>query len=377
MNNPKTRIAIIGTGMIANSAHLPALGPLRKQGQVEVVGVADIRPEAAQETAQRYDVPRWYTDPQKMLDELQPDLVSVCTPNVYHKQWSMAALKAGANVMCEKPMALTYRDAKEMFACADQCGKLLFPCQSKRWTPDMDFAYDAMRQGEIGRPYFADISFTRRYGIPTWGFFHMKQHNGGGAFCDLGVHFIDALLWMTGNPRVEAVSGKTFDCLAKQGKDILLSIKESGAYTGTFTPRPYDHNEFNVEECSVGFMRLAGNFGVNFKFTWALNQPTSRHFLLCGENGGLHVENFKLYKNTGHYQSEIDLKYFDNRPYAGTPFEGHWYMYPHVLNVIAGKEERRVKPAETLNVVSAIECFYRSAEANREIASTELEGYTL
>ncbi len=75
---------------------------MRKQGQVEVVGVADIRPEAAQETAQRYDVPRWYTDPQKMLDELQPDLISVCTPNVYHKQWSMAALKAGANVMCGK-----------------------------------------------------------------------------------------------------------------------------------------------------------------------------------------------------------------------------------------------------------------------------------
>jgi predicted dehydrogenase len=106
-------------------------------------------------------------------------------------------------------MALTYRDAKEMFAAptsaANYCS---LPVQAL--DADMDFAYDAMRQGEIGRPYFADISFTRRYGIPTWGFFHMKQHNGGGAFCDLGVNFIDALLWMTSNPRVEAVSGKTF-----------------------------------------------------------------------------------------------------------------------------------------------------------------------
>lgn len=377
MGQKKIRIAIIGTGMIANSAHLPTLGNLRDQGLVDVVGVADIRQEAAQETAARHQVPNWYTDPQKMLDELHPDLVAVCTPNVYHKSWSIAALKAGAHVMCEKPIALTYKDAKEMFAVAEECGKILYPCQSRRWSPDMTFAYDAIRQGDIGRPYFADISFVRRFGIPTWGMFHMKEHNGGGAFCDLGVHFIDSLLWMTGNPRVEAVSGKTFDCLAKQKNEILLSIKESGAYSGTFTPRPYDQKEFNVDECAVGFMRLAGNFGVNFKFTWALNQPTSKSFILCAENGGINVEQFKLYKNTGHYQSEIDLKYFDNRPYAGVPFDGHRYMYPHVLNVIQGKEERRVKPEETLNVIAAIECFYRSADENREIESTELDGYPL
>lgn len=377
MGHKKFRIAIIGTGMIANSAHLPAIGNLIEQGLAEVVAVADIRPEAAQETAKRCRISRWYSDPQKMLDEIQPDLVSVCTPNVYHKQWSIAALKAGAHVMCEKPIALTYKEVKEMFAIADQCGKILFPCQSRRWSPDMSFAYDAIRQGAIGKPYFADISFVRRFGIPTWGMFHMKEHNGGGAFCDLGVHFIDALLWMTGNPRVEAVSGKAFDYLAKQEKDILLSIKESGAYAGTFTPRPYNPSEFSVDEAAVGFIRLAGNFGVNFKFTWALNQPTSKSFILCGIDGGINVEEHKLYKNTGHYQSEIDLKYFDNRPYAGVPFDGHRYMYPHVLNVIQGREERLVKPEETLNVVAAIECFYRSAAENREITSTELNGYSL
>jgi len=375
MASKKLRIAIIGTGMIANSAHLPAIGNLREKGLAEVIGVADIRSEAAAETAKRYAVPRWYSDPQKMLDELHPDLVAVCTPNVYHKKWSIAAIHAGANVMCEKPMALTYRDAVEMFAEADKYGKLLFPCQSRRWTSDMVFVKDAMQQGDIGKPYYANISFIRRYGIPTWGMFHMKEQNGGGPFCDLGVHFIDALLWQCGNPRVEAVSGKSFDCLAKQGNDILLSIKESGAYTGVFTPRPYDHKEFNVEEAAVGMMRLEGNFAVNFQFTWALNYPTSRSFVLCGEHGGISAEDFMLYKNTGHYQSEIKLKYFDNRPYAGKTFDGHWYMYEHVLRVLAGEEERIVKPAETLNVVSAIECFYRSAAENREIDSTELEGY--
>ena len=80
----KLRIALIGAGMIANAAHLPAIGNLRKKGLAEVIGIADIRPEAAEETAKRHDIPKWYTDPQKMLDELKPDFVSVCTPNVYH-----------------------------------------------------------------------------------------------------------------------------------------------------------------------------------------------------------------------------------------------------------------------------------------------------
>ena len=372
----KYRVAIIGAGMICNAAHLPALTPLRKRGAVEVVAVADIRPEAARETAQRYEIPAWYDDPQKMLDEVKPDWVSVCTPNRRHNL-SILALRAGANVMCEKPLALTWREAKEMFDVARQEGKLLFPCQSRRWSPDMDFASDVVRKGLLGKPYFADLSFVRRYGIPTWGMFHMKSENGGSPFCDLGVHFLDSLLWMTGNPRVVSVSGSMYDIIAQKGEDVLLSIKESGAAGGLFTPRPYDPSEFSVEDSAMGSMRMEGGLSVNFKFTWAMHQPTAKHITICGDRGGLDVEQMVLYQNVGGYQGETKLKYFDNRPFAGVPFDAHHYMYEHVLNVLDGKEEPRVKPEETLNVVSAIEAFYRSAEENREIRTEDLEGYTI
>ena len=158
MSNKKYRIAIIGCGMICNAAHMPSITELKKKGLAEVVAVADIREQAARETAERWGIPAWYTDPQQMLDEVKPDWVSVCTPNVYHKQWSIAALRAGAHVMCEKPIALKYQDAKEMFEEADKAGKLLWACQSRRWSADMDFAYMAMREGDIGKPYFASAS---------------------------------------------------------------------------------------------------------------------------------------------------------------------------------------------------------------------------
>ena len=81
----------------------------------------------------------------------------------------------------------------------------------------------------------------------------------------------------------------------------MINIKESGAHAGTvFTPRPYDPKEMSVEEAAMGAIRLEGNFLVNFKFTWALNYPTSRSFVICGPEGGIDAENMKLYKNVGH-----------------------------------------------------------------------------
>ena len=368
------RIAVIGNGMICNAAHMPSIDRLRKRGDVELVATCDIREQAARETAERWNVPAWYTDVDKMLEEVKPDWVSICTPNMRHVL-AIKALKAGAHVMVEKPMSLSYAQAKEMFAVAKETGKLLFPCQSRRWSADMDFAQDVVRKGLLGTPYMADVNFVRRIGIPTWGMFHMKSENGGGPFCDLGVHFIDSLLWMCGNPRVVAVSGATYDTIAKLNPQVKLDIRESGAYIGTFTPRPYDHSEFSVEDSAMGSIRLENGMFVNFKFTWCLNQPTAKHIVICGDKGGLDVENMILYQNVGGYQGETKLKYFDNREFAGVAFDAHRYMYDHVLNVLDGKEEPRVKPEETLNIVSCIEAFYRSATENREITTRELEGY--
>lgn len=369
----RLRVAVIGTGMIANSAHFPALNILREKGEVEVVGVADIRPEAAKETAERHNVPRWYEDPQKMLDELHPDFVAVCTPNMHHKEWTIKALNAGAHVACEKPMAISLADAKEMWKTAKECGKMLFPCQCMRWRNYMQQSKILVDRGELGDVYFSDIEFIRRIGIPTWGMFHMKEHNFGGPFCDLGVHLIDSLLWILGDKKVKSVSGSTYTKIANQGEDILLSIAESGAYSGTFTPRPYDYREFNVEDFSTGFMRLCDGTSVNFKFSWAINLPTTNlNMVICGDKGGLSVNNEMLYKNIGRYQSECDMKWFDNGKYKGVPFEQHRYMYRNIMDTLAGKEEYLIKEAQNLEVTKAIECFYRSAELKREVSADEL-----
>lgn len=359
--------------MIANSAHFPALNILRKKGIVEIVGVADIRAEAAEETAKRHGVEKWYTDPQKMLDELKPDFVAVCTPNMHHKEWTIKALEAGAHVACEKPMAISLSDAEEMWKTAKRCKKHLFPCQCMRWRNYMQQSKELVELGELGEVYFSDIEFIRRIGIPTWGMFHMKEHNFGGPFCDLGVHLIDSLLWIAGDKKVESVSGAAYTKIANKDEDILLSIAESGAYSGTFTPRKYDRREFNVEEFSTGFMRLEGGMSVNFKFSWAINLPTTNlNMVICGDKGGLSVNNEKLYKNIGRYQTDCKMNWFDNGEYKGVPFEQHRYMYKNIIDTIFEKDEYLIKEHQNIEVTKAIECFYKSAELEREVRSEEL-----
>lgn len=232
----------------------------------------------------------------------------------------------------------------------------------------MQQSKNLVESGELGDVYFSDIEFIRRIGIPTWGMFHMKEHNFGGPFCDLGVHLIDSLLWICDDPKVVSVSGNTYTKIANKGEDILLSIAESGAYSGTFTPRKYDYHEFNVEDFATGFMRLDNGMSVNFKFSWAINLPTTNlDMVICGDKGGLSVNGETLYKNIGKYQTECAMKWFDNGAYKGVPFEQHRYMYRNIINTLDGKEEYLIKEHQNIEVTKAIEGFYKSAETGREV----------
>ena len=178
------KVCIISCGMIANSAHIPAY---KMFDEFKIMAVCDINEIAAKDTAERHGIERWYTDAKQMLDEIKPDLVSVCVPNCCHKEYTLMALEAGANVLCEKPLAFTRKDACEMFELAEEKGRILMACQSMRFTPDRLSAkeYITANPDDV---YYGELSRVRRRGIPTWGTFHMNKISCGGAFVDIGVH---------------------------------------------------------------------------------------------------------------------------------------------------------------------------------------------
>lgn len=359
----KLRVAVIGVGMIANAAHIPAWRNL--QDDVEVVGVADLYEANARSTAERHGIPHAYTDAGKMLAELKPDIVSVCTPNCYHKEWTIAALQSGAHVLCEKPVAPGYEGALEMFQVAEAVGKVLLVGQSGRFTAATMAAKEFADAGQLGEVYYAETASMRRRGVPTWGMFHMKEHNAGGPIYDLSVHALDALLWIIGNPKVLAASGATYTKLANRDEGLITSLADSGAPIGVFNPRPYDYREFDVEDMAAGFLRLENGATISIKASWAANVPpdTGATFIL-GTEGGLRLRPLTLIRNMGSYQVDVTPK-LPSEP--SIPFYGHWRETEHMVRVIRGQEDLIVKREEVLNVIRALEGLYRSAEQGREV----------
>ena len=167
----KRTVALIGCGMIANCAHIPAFR--RMADSFQLVAVCDLREDAARDTAAKFNIPAWYTSEVEMLEAEHPDVVVVCSPNGQHREHVMLALSHGAHVLCEKPIAVTYADAAEMYGFAKERGLLLVACQCWRYIPERLAAKKAIDEGQIGPIYYGEMTHIRRRGIPTWGKLHI------------------------------------------------------------------------------------------------------------------------------------------------------------------------------------------------------------
>ena len=346
------KVCIISCGMIANSAHIPAYR--RFPEDFEITAVCDINENVASETAKCHEISRYYVRAEEMLEKEKPDIVSVCVPNCFHKEYVLMALKYGANVICEKPLAFTYKDAREMFDCAEREGKVLMACQSMRFTPDRLAAKRFIDEGGMDEIYYGEMSRIRRRGIPTWGTFHMKKMSCGGAFVDIGVHMLDALIWLMGNPKIKSVSGVAM----QNHKDEIGSLKGSGALSGeVHNIRPFNPNEMDVEDFACGMLTFENNAKVSFKVAWAANMPEASDIRLVSRKAGIDLPSGRVYFGEN---GESVLK-TEKCPYD-TPFFGHMYIADNLRGVLKGEAEPIIKPEETINTATVLELFYKSSE---------------
>lgn len=350
------KVCIISCGMIANEAHIPAYRKFADD--FEIVGVCDINEASARKTAAKNGISKYYTNAEQMLYELKPDVVSVCVPNCFHKEYTIMALNYGTNVLCEKPLAFTYKDAEDMFAAAKRNNKFLMACQSMRYTPDRLAAKKYICENSINDFYYGEISRVRTRGIPTWGTFHMKKISGGGAFVDIGVHMLDALVWLIGNPKIKSVSGT----IMQNHKDEIGTLTESGALTGNVdVKRKFDPDEMDVEDFSCGILNFENGVRVNFKVAWAANMPEESSINLIGKSAGIYLPEGTIY--TGKNKEKLII----GKPKYNSAFPGHIYLADNIRKVLKGEDSPAVKPEETLNVSKITEMFYKSAEQGKEV----------
>ncbi|MBC8065918.1 MAG: Gfo/Idh/MocA family oxidoreductase [Chlorobia bacterium] len=237
----KLRIGIIGSGGIAQGCHMRGYATM--PDLCEMVAVCDVNPETAKTAADKYEVAKTYTDYRTMLAEEKLDAVSVATPNAYHLQPTIDALKAGVHVLCEKPLAMNADEARKMCAAARDTGKILQVALQQRFTGQARFMKQYIEGGNMGDIYYARAQALRRRGVPAWGVFIDKEKQGGGPLIDIGVHILDFTLFLMGYPKPVSASGKTWDTLGKN-PDLVNPWGE------------YDRDKFTVEDFAVGLIKF-------------------------------------------------------------------------------------------------------------------------
>ena len=189
----KLRVGIIGTGWIAE-AHIQQYV---KFPDVEVVAMADLIPGKCQAFCERNGVDytniHFYPDHQSMLDNEKLDAVSICTYNATHAECAIAALKAGVNVLLEKPFTVTLDEAVEVMKAEKESGKLLTIGFQPRMDPNMQEIKKIVESGELGEIYYIQTGGGRRRGIPNSTFIE-KSTAGIGALGDIGCYSLDMVL---------------------------------------------------------------------------------------------------------------------------------------------------------------------------------------
>lgn len=341
------RIAIIGGGFITRIGHLPGY----TAAGANVVAIADVLPERARALAAQFDIhPEIYADAHEMLAREQPDVVSICVPNMLHEELAVAALEAGAHVLCEKPLAPTVAAAERMFAAARRAGRVLMAAQNFRWSPAAKAIKAAVDRGEIGEVYYAEATALRAFGIPTWGDFHRSELSAGGPLLDIGVHMLDQTLWLMGNPRALAVSATIQQRFGHR--------PEIAAAAGN----RWDAARFDVEDFAAAFIRVEGGATVVLRASWAAHREaaTLMRSRLVGTDAGATTDPPALYRVRDGLATE---ERFTNLP-ASRAYEEE---IAHFLAVARGEAEPLVREAETMNVQRILNAAYDSAAAGREI----------
>jgi predicted dehydrogenase len=195
--NQALRAAVIGTGI--GEQHLEALAA---EPGVEVVAICARTEASAQRLAQRHDVARAYSSYERLLEEQAPALVVVATPNNLHHEMALASLEAGAHVICEKPLGMTYAQAAELAERADALGRRHLAAFTWHFLPGARRMKSLLDDGAVGRVYQVQARYhVRGWGDPSgpmrWQFDAAVA--GSGAVANLGSHLIHLIDWWLGD----------------------------------------------------------------------------------------------------------------------------------------------------------------------------------
>jgi predicted dehydrogenase len=203
---PSIRLAIVGTSPWTEMMYL---GPLATHPGVEKVAICGRNPARTAEIAAKFGFARSYTNVDELLSAEVLDAICIVTPEESHKDIALKALRAGLDVLCEKPLAASAAEAWEMAAAAKEAGRRTQVFFTWRWQPHYQFIKAHVDGGAIGRPLRAELSFRGGFVRDHAYHWRMDPKHAKGTIPDLASHMLDLGYWMFGDLHSVTAEGLT------------------------------------------------------------------------------------------------------------------------------------------------------------------------
>ena len=337
-------------------------GYLAIPDRVEMTAVCDIDEEKVKAYAAKFNVPRWYTDYNEMLAKEDLDAVSVTTWNAAHKGAAIAALNAGVNVICEKPMAMNAEEAEEMKAVAEKNGKVLQIGFVRRYGADAAMIKKFLDGGTLGDLYYAKATYLRRSGCPG-GWFGDKSYSGGGPLIDLGVHVMDLVRYLAGCPKPISAYGVTYNNL---GPDRASGAKSNLGYESKQAKNKY---QFNVEDFTSAMIRFDNGLVLTVEASFNLNiKEDTEGIQLFGTKGGTKIG------DTTDFYTDMNGEFVNIAPAGG----GAQFQFTqsfnaeiaHFIDCVQNGVPCRAPAEDGVILMKMIDAIYKSAETGHEVEIT-------
>lgn len=268
------RVALIGTGVISKQ-HMERYQNIPN---AKVVAACDLDRRKLEAWGEAYQIQDLYTDYRELLKREDIDAVDVCLHNNLHLPMALEVLRAGKHCYCEKPMAGSYRDAKLLYEEAKRSGKELSIHLDFIFRPQSRIARKMVENGRLGQIYHARSVGLRRcmrpgLDVPPPAFsrdFISGHWAGHGALYDMGVYHISQLLYILGTPKLERVTGHTYQKVPYLGR----TASEAG---------------MEVEELGVGLATYENGLTLDVLEAWAIHMDEFGPAFLTGDKGGLRL----------------------------------------------------------------------------------------
>jgi len=349
----KIKVGVVGAGAVARLAHLPGYAA---DPRVEIVGVVDTAQHRAEALAEMFGS-QAYPSIAALLSEGGAQAVSICVPNSVHAPLALEALRGGADVLIEKPMALEPSEATEIAATARSDGRVLMVGMTHRFTNRATVLARYLDAGRFGRIYHARAVWMRRRGDPG-GWFTDKKYSGGGAMMDIGVHALDLAWWLMGRPEPVRVTGSLHREIAPYETEFV------GAWPTADRPA---EAVFDVDDFMAAHIQFENGASLEISVAWAVNGPDGSLDLdLYGTKGGARLNPLTVY-------TEEEGVVTNSTPLVPSDGDTWTDEVRHFVDVVESRAEPLITGEQGVQVVRMLHAISQSAEQGRQV-DLEAEG---